>query len=151
VPLVLIVTAECVGLEVAAPSCSNLEFSHGASIVSDVDSAEEWLDSWVASVDARAHSAVDLSRRVAALVGEARSQDGLLAVAVGSGGQLVRLHIDDDARRRSGAELGRDIMALVGRAQAHLSTQVADHVRETVGEDTETGRAVINSYAERFP
>lgn len=119
--------------------------------MSDVDAAEEWLDSWVASVDARAHSAVDLSRRVAALIGEARSQDGLLAVAVGSGGQLVRLDIDDDARRRSGAELSRDIMALVGRAQAHLSAQVAAQVRVTVGEDTETGRAVINSFAERFP
>lgn len=119
--------------------------------MSDVDAAEEWLDSWVASVDARARSAVDLSRRVTALTGEARSHDGLLTVAVGSGGQIVRLGIDDDARRRSGAELSRDIMALVGRAQAHLSAQVADEVRETVGEDTETGRAVINSYAERFP
>ena len=119
--------------------------------MSDVDAAEEWLDSWVASVDARAQSAVDLSRRVAALTGEARSHDGLLTVAVGSGGQIVRLEIDDDARRRSGAELSRDIMALVGRAQVHLSSQVADQVRETVGEDTETGRAVINSYAERFP
>jgi hypothetical protein len=119
--------------------------------VSDVDAAEEWLDSWVASVDARAQSAVELSRRVAALVGEARSHDGLLAVAVGSGGQLVRLDIRDDARRRSGEDLSSDIMALIGRAQAHLSAQVADQVRETVGEDTETGRAVMNSYAERFP
>ncbi|MEU7908582.1 YbaB/EbfC family nucleoid-associated protein [Actinoplanes sp. NPDC049118] len=119
--------------------------------MSDVDAAEEWLDSWVAGVDARARSAVDLSRRVATLTGQARSEDGLLAVAVGSGGQLVRLDIDDDARRRSGAELSHDIMALVGRAQADLSAQVAEQVRETVGEDTETGRAVINSYAERFP
>jgi hypothetical protein len=119
--------------------------------VSDVDAAEEWLDSWVASVDARAQSAVDLSRRVAALIGEARSQDGLIAVAVGSGGQLVRLEIDDGARRRSGADLSRDIMALVRRAQANLSALVAEQVRETVGEDTETGRVVINSYAERFP
>jgi YbaB/EbfC DNA-binding family len=93
----------------------------------------------VASVDARAQSAVDLSRRVAVLVGEARSQDGLLAVAVGSSGQLLRLDIDDDARRRSGAEISRDIMALVGRAQANLSARVVEQVRETVGEDTETG------------
>jgi hypothetical protein len=119
--------------------------------VSDVDAVEEWLDSRVAGVDARAQSAVDVFRRVAALVGEARSQDGLLAVAVGSGGRLVRPDIDDDAQRRSGVELGRDIMASIGRAQAHLSAQVADQVRETVGEDTKTGRAVINSYAERFP
>jgi len=47
-------------------------------------------------------------------------------------------------------ELGRNIMAPIGRA-GHLSARVAAQVRETVGEDTETGRAVINSYAERFP
>ena len=54
--------------------------------MSDVDAAEEWLDSWVASVDARAASAVELSRRVAALTGEASSRDGSLSVAVGSAG-----------------------------------------------------------------
>jgi YbaB/EbfC DNA-binding family protein len=103
------------------------------------------LDAWVAGVDVRAESAVDLSRRVAGLEGAARSQDGLLAVVVGPGGQLVRLDIDDEARRRPGAELSRDIMTLVGRAQALLSAQVAEQVRETVGEDTEAGRAVIHS------
>ncbi|SNY69380.1 YbaB/EbfC family nucleoid-associated protein [Paractinoplanes atraurantiacus] len=119
--------------------------------MSDVDAAEEWLDSWVASVDERAATAVELSRRVAALTGESRSRDGLLGVTVGSAGQLTALHIDDRARQRTGSELSREIMALVRRAQERLSSQVADQVRETVGADTETGRAVIHSYAERFP
>ncbi|XVU22751.1 YbaB/EbfC family nucleoid-associated protein [Actinoplanes sp. CA-054009] len=119
--------------------------------MSDVDAAEEWLDSWVASVDERAATAVELSRRVAALTGEATSQDGLLGVSVGSAGQLTDLHIDDRARQRTGSELSREILSLVRRAQAQLSSQVADQVRETVGADTETGRAVIHSYAERFP
>jgi hypothetical protein len=118
--------------------------------VRDIDSAEEWLDSWVAGVDANAARAVELSRRVAALTGEAQSRDGFVAVAVGSAGQLVRLDIDDRTPL-TGADLGREIMALVGRAQARLAARVADQVRETVGADTETGRAVIHSYAERFP
>ena len=37
------------------------------------------------------------------------------------------------------------------RAQAALSVRVADEVRATVGEDTETGRAVIHSFDARFP
>ncbi|MEU8819812.1 YbaB/EbfC family nucleoid-associated protein [Actinoplanes sp. NPDC048796] len=119
--------------------------------MSDVDAAEEWLDSWVANVDERAAIAVELSRRVAALTGEAKSEDGLLRVAVGSAGQLIELDIDDRARQRAGSEISREIMALVQRAQAQLSSKVAEQVRETVGVDTETGRAVIHSYAERFP
>ncbi|GIF26122.1 hypothetical protein BJ973_003392 [Actinoplanes tereljensis] len=119
--------------------------------MSDVDAAEAWLDSWVAGVDARAASAVELSRRVAALTGEARSSDEYLHVTVGSTGQLAHLEIDDRARQRSGAELSRDIMALVHQAQAQLAARVAEQVGETVGADTETGRAVIGSFAERFP
>jgi hypothetical protein len=117
----------------------------------DIDAAEEWLESWAAGVDANAARAVELSRRVAALTGEARSRDGTIAVAVGAAGQLLRLDIDDQARRLTGAELSREIMTLIGRAQAALSARVADQVRDTVGADTETGRAVIHSYAERFP
>ncbi|WP_306203725.1 YbaB/EbfC family nucleoid-associated protein [Actinoplanes sp. RD1] len=120
--------------------------------MSDVDAAEEWLDSWVARVDASAVRAVELSRRVAALTGSARSDDGLLRVGVGSAGQLERLDIDDRAtERRTGTELSREIMTLVRRAQADLAAQVADQVGRTVGADTETGRAVVNSYATRFP
>ena len=36
-------------------------------------------------------------------------------------------------------------------AQAALAGRVATEVRATVGEDTETGRAVIPSFDSRFP
>ena len=111
----------------------------------DIDAAEEWLDSWVASVDATAMRAVELSRRVAALTGEARSRDGSVRVAVGSAGQVVRLDLAEHSA------LGREIMSLIAMAQADLSTKVAEQVQETVGADSETGRAVLQSYEERFP
>jgi hypothetical protein len=117
----------------------------------DIDSAEEWLDSWAAGVDANAARAVELSRRVATLTGEARSGDRSIAVVVGSAGQLERLDIEDHARQLTGAALSREIMRLIRRAQAQLAAHVADQVQQTVGADTETGRAVIHSYAERFP
>jgi hypothetical protein len=117
----------------------------------DIDSAEEWLETWAAGVDANAARAVELSRRVAALTGEARSRDGSIAVAVGSAGQLERLDIDDRPGQLTGAQLSREIMGLIRRAQAQLSARVATQVEQTVGADTEAGRAVIHSYAERFP
>jgi hypothetical protein len=42
-------------------------------------------------------------------------------------------------------------MSVMRRAQAVVSSRVAEQVRDTVGEDTETGRAVLNSFETRFP
>ncbi|MFC3988505.1 YbaB/EbfC family nucleoid-associated protein [Actinoplanes siamensis] len=117
----------------------------------NADEAEEWLDSWVSGADARAARTVELSRRVAALTGSARSRDGSIAVTVGSAGQLASLDIDDQALRTTGRELSRQITALVRQAQAQLTAQVTEQVRRTVGLDTETGQAVIHSFATRFP
>lgn len=117
----------------------------------DIDAAEEWLDNWVSGVNAQAERAVTLSRRVARLTGSAESRDGSIKVTVGSSGQVESLDLDDRVQQVRGAELSRQILAVMRRAQADLSGQVAAQVRETVGADTETGRAVIHSFETRFP
>ena len=118
--------------------------------MSDIDAAEEWLDSWVGQVNAQAQRSVELSRRVAALTGSAQGHDGAIRVTVGSAGQVERLELDDRVRELSGLRLAQEIMSVMRRAQAALSGQVAEQVRETVGEDTETGRAVLHSFDSRF-
>ena len=117
----------------------------------DVDAAEEWLDSWAAGVNAQAERAVQLGRQIAALTAAAEGADGAIKVTVGSSGQLDALDLDNRVQRLSGHELSRQIMAVMHVAQARLSEQAADQVRLTVGADTETGRAVIQSFAQRFP
>jgi len=123
----------------------------GARMPQDIDAAEEWLDSWASGVNAQAERAVTLSRRVARLTGSAESRDGSIRVTVGSAGQVESLDLDDRVQQLRGAELSRQILAVMRRAQADLSGQVAAQVRETVGTDTETGRAVIHSFEARFP
>jgi predicted site-specific integrase-resolvase len=110
----------------------------------DIDAAEDWLDSWTAGVNEQARAAADLARQVSALSGTAESRDGAIRVTVGSTGQIERLELAD-------AELGRRIMRVMHEAQARLATAVAATVEETVGADTETGRAVIHSFETRFP
>jgi YbaB/EbfC DNA-binding family len=119
--------------------------------VSNIDSAEEWLDAWVGQVNAQAARSVELSRRVAALPGSAEGRDGAIRVTVGSAGQVERLELDDRVHELSGSRLGEEILAVIRRAQADLSGRVAEQVRDTVGEDTETGRAVLQSFESRFP
>jgi hypothetical protein len=67
-------------------------------------------------------------------------------VTVGSAGQMERLDLDDRVRELPGPRLAQEIMAVMRRAQTALSGKVAEQVRETVGEDTETGRAVLHSF-----
>ena len=119
--------------------------------MNDIDAAEEWLDSWVGQVNAQAARSVELSRRVGALTGSAEGRDGAIRVTGGSTGQVEGLDLDDRVRELSGPILAQEIMSVMRRAQALLSARVADEVRATVGEDTETGRAVIHSFDSRFP
>ncbi|GAB1690813.1 YbaB/EbfC family nucleoid-associated protein [Krasilnikovia sp. M28-CT-15] len=116
----------------------------------DVDEAEGWLDALVSGADVQAALAVDLSRKVAALTGTARSTDGLIAVSVGSNGQLVDVSLDDRALT-TGRELSRRILQVTRDAQHNLADAVTAEVQRTVGEDSATGQAVIDSFARRFP
>lgn len=120
-------------------------------MVDDIDAAEEWLNSWTASVNAQAERAAQLTSRVAALTASAESSDGSIKVSVGSTGQIEKLALDDRVQRLSGEELSRQILAVMRKAQASLSTLVTAEVAATVGVDTETGRAVIGSFETRFP
>lgn len=104
--------------------------------MNDVDAAEQWLDSWVSQVDARAQQAVELSRRVAGLLGSAEGRDRAIRVTVGSAGQVEALELDDRVRELSGPRLAREIVAVMRRAQAVLSAEVVEQVRVTVGADS---------------
>src|SRR5882724_8445553 len=123
----------------------------GVCLMSDIDAAEEWLDSWVGQVNTQAERSVELSRRVAALTASAEGRDGAIRVTVGSAGQVEHLDLDDRVHELSGPRLAQEIMTVMRRAQAALSGRVAEEVRATVGEDTETGRAVLQSFESRFP
>jgi YbaB/EbfC DNA-binding family len=116
-----------------------------------IDAAEEWLDAWVGQANAQAERSVELSRRVAALTGTAEGRDGAIRVTVGSAGQMERLELDERVHQVSGPRLAAEIMSVMQRAQAALSRRVADEVEATVGTDTETGRAVVDSFDTRFP
>lgn len=120
-------------------------------MVDDIDAAEEWLNTWTASVNAQAERAAQLTSRVAALTAHGESNDGSIKVTVGSTGQIEKLVLDDRVQRLSGEELSRQIMTVMRKAQASLSTLVTSEVAATVGVDTETGRAVIGSFETRFP
>ncbi|MEV6301417.1 YbaB/EbfC family nucleoid-associated protein [Actinoplanes sp. NPDC051861] len=119
--------------------------------MSDADAADEWLDSWAARANAQAARAADLSRRVSTLTSSAESLDGAIRVTVGSAGQIQTLDLDDRIHDLAAPDLAQEILAAMREAQAGLAAKVATEVRDTVGTDSETGRAVIASFTTRFP
>jgi DNA-binding protein YbaB len=116
---------------------------------SDLDSAEQWVDDWQAGFEERAAQARELAARLSELTATARSEDGLIEVTVGSSGALVGLELDEDIRRQSADKTAREILATLGAAQAAMTKAATAVTAETVGAESETGRAVIASFTAR--
>jgi hypothetical protein len=117
----------------------------------NVDDAEDWVRSWSSQVSGGAEATAALADRVAGLTASAAGADGAIRVTVASSGIITALELEDTVQRYAGADLAAQIMRVMRRAQAGLCDRVAEAVDETVGADAETGRAVLESFAQRFP
>lgn len=115
------------------------------------DGAEEWMRSWSASVSERAAGAQALSEQVARLSVSARDGDGSVTVTVAGSGVMTDLRLDERIHRWPADRIAAEILSTMRRAQAALAERVASIAAETVGADSETARAVVNSFATRFP
>jgi len=107
--------------------------------------------SWAAQASTRAEAAAQMANEVAALSSTAEGGGGAITVAVDATGLITRLELADSVRNMNGADLAREIMNTVRRARAGLIARVSTVVAATVGADTETGSAVIESFERRFP
>ena len=101
------------------------------------------------SADA-SRAAAALADRIATLTSSADGDGGAIRATVSSSGNLTDLELDHRAQTYPGADLAAAILRVMRRAQAGLVDQVAVAVKETVGTDTDTGRAVLDSFAQRF-
>jgi DNA-binding protein YbaB len=115
----------------------------------DLDEAARLVDDWQAGIEARAAQARELASRLSTLTASARSDDGLVSVTVGSSGEVTDLELKEGIRDRPAAETARAILATMRSAQASLTAAATAVTAETVGADSETGKAVIASYVSR--
>ncbi len=114
-----------------------------------LDEAEQLVDDWQAGIEARAAQTRELAARLGALTATAQSDDELISVTVGASGAPTDLTLKEEIRERPAAETARAILATVRKAQASLTTAATAATAETVGADSETGKAIIASYAAR--
>jgi DNA-binding protein YbaB len=115
----------------------------------DLDEAERMVDDWQAGIEERAVQARALSARLGSLTATAQSEDELVKVTVGASGTMSDLTLEEGIRDRPADETARAILATLRAAQATLTKAATLATAETVGADSETGKAVIASYVAR--
>ncbi|XVU22911.1 YbaB/EbfC family nucleoid-associated protein [Actinoplanes sp. CA-054009] len=107
--------------------------------------AVERIEEWQRGFEERAARARALSERVAGLSATAREGDGIVEVTVGPSGQITGLRLDEEIRRQPAATTTRQILAAVTAAKESLARDFAQATDETVGLDSATGRALMES------
>lgn len=120
-------------------------------VVSGVEPGMDRLRSWVAGVSRQAEAAVVLCDRVAALTSTGEALGGAVRVRVDSTGRLVGLELDDSVGQVPAGQLASAVLRAVAAAQHGLNPVVAQVVAETVGADSQTGQAVVDSFAAQYP
>lgn len=115
------------------------------------DAAEEWVRSWSASVSERAAQTQAMSQRVAELSVSATGARGAVEVTVAASGVVTNLRLDDQVRTWTAERIAVEVMTTMRRAQGRLAGAVAEAAAQTVGAHSETARAIVASYATRFP
>jgi hypothetical protein len=96
-------------------------------------------------------AAAALADRVAALRASASGADGAISVTVASSGNVTGLELDERSLGLGAPGLAIEILRTIRRAQSALADRVADAVEATVGAGTETGKAVLDGFTQRFP
>jgi len=103
----------------------------------------ERIDEWERGFAERAARAKALAEQTSQLSATASDRDALVEVTVGSSGQVTDLRLDEKIRRQPAATTARQILAAMRAAQEDLVRKFSDATVETVGRESETGRAVL--------
>lgn len=115
----------------------------------NLDDAERLVDEWQAGIEERAARTRELAQRLRALTATASSEDGLVTVTIGSSGDVTDLVLAEGIRERPAATTAKAVLATLDAARASLAAAATAVTGETVGADSETGKAVIASYEPR--
>lgn len=103
----------------------------------------ERIDEWERGFAVRAAEAKALAERTSQLSATASDRDALVEVTVGSNGQVTDLRLDERIRRQPAATTARQILVAMRAAQEDLVRKISEAAAETVGMESETGRAVL--------
>lgn len=121
-------------------------------LMRDPDEAQRRLDQWAEGLENKAQRYADAQERTEQLRLTASTSDGAVKVTVGADGGVTDLEFSSKARTYPLEELSRQILATMHKAQSGISSQVAEVMQESLGdEDQETRALMLGTLRSRFP
>lgn len=118
---------------------------------SDEDRLERTIEEWSAKAAEKVSRYQLLQQKLGAINITEKGLNGGVEVTVGHTGTISDMKASDELRGVPPSRVVQELLGCMRRAQAKLATQVAATMQETVGEDTESVRAVVDSFNTAFP
>ncbi|WP_157441854.1 YbaB/EbfC family nucleoid-associated protein [Actinoplanes awajinensis] len=117
----------------------------GSSLL-DAEDARERLEAWQADASRRAAGTQAAAAGLSALRVTAADASGAVEVTVDSTGTLADVRLSARVQRMSLEQSQLAIMGAYRNARVKLAEAAAEVVRETVGADSATGRALLAGF-----
>jgi DNA-binding protein YbaB len=92
----------------------------------------------------------EMATRMQALTATASDANGLVTVAVDSGGVLLKADFSARIQRTAPEAVSRALMEALAQAKQRVAAQTQEVIADTVGADSETGRAVAQDLQTRL-
>lgn len=112
----------------------------------DVEGARERLEAWKARAEQRAADTQAAAEGLQALRVTASDDNGMITVTISHSGDLLDVQAKDRITRQPAEFTARAMLQAYQNAKRQLAEAAAAVVRETVGDDSPTGRALMAGF-----
>ena len=117
----------------------------------DVEGARARLEAWKADAERRAADTQAASAGLQALKVSATDVNGMIEATIDHSGSLVHVRANDRITRQPAEYTARAMLQAYQNARRELAEAAAEVVRETVGADSATGRALLAGFKTDAP
>jgi DNA-binding protein YbaB len=112
----------------------------------DVEGAREQLEAWKARAEKRAAETQAASEGLQRLRITAPDDNGIVDVTIDSRGSLLDIRLSTRIQRQAPEHSQKAILGAYRNAKKKLAEAAAEIVRETVGSESATGRALMAGF-----
>lgn len=112
----------------------------------DVEGARERLEAWKARAEQRAADTQAAAEGLQAIRVTASDDNGMITVTISHSGDLLDVQANDRITRQPAEYTARAMLQAYQNAKRQLAEAAAAVVRETVGDDSPTGRALMAGF-----
>lgn len=117
----------------------------------DVEGARERLEAWKAKAEARAAETQAAAEGLQALRIAAKDDNGIIEATIDHSGNLIDVKANDRITRQPAEYTARAMLQAYQNAKRKLAEAAAEVVRETVGTESPTGKALLTGFTTGQP